>query len=119
MILDGAVRDVGEIQKDGFPLFARGTVTGAGPNESNAGEVNFPIACGRVVVNPGDIIVADEDGIVVIPPAYAEDVLASVEKLIASYAAIQPILLNGEVTGIAAIEQKLRDAGCSFVDGMP
>jgi regulator of RNase E activity RraA len=70
-----------------------------------------------VVVNPGDIIVADEDGIVVVRPSEAEEVLAETARLEASHAAVQPTLLRGEVTNIAKIELALREQGCTFVDG--
>ncbi len=115
IVADGAIRDTSEIQREGLPVYARTITTAMGPLEG-PGEVNVPIACGQVVVNPGDIIVADEDGIVVVPPAEAEEVLAETAKLEASHEAIQEILLRGEVTNIANIEKKLRDAGFEFVN---
>src|SRR6266540_4203089 len=66
-ISDGAVRDPSEIRELGFATFARGVTTVMGPIDG-PGEVNVPIACGGVVVNPGDIIVADEDGVVAVHP---------------------------------------------------
>lgn len=115
LIADGAVRDASEIRQDGLPTFARGVTTVMGPIDG-PGEVNVPIACGGVVVNPGDIIVADEDGIVVIRPSEAEEVLAETARLEASHEAVQPILLRGEVTNIAKIERLLLEQGCTFVD---
>jgi len=115
-VADGAVRDASEIREDGLPTFARGVTTVMGPIDG-PGEVNVPIACGGVVVNPGDIIVADEDGIVVVRPSEAEEVLAETARLETSHAAVQPILLRGEVTNIAKIERALREQGCTFVDG--
>jgi len=116
LVADGAVRDASEIQQDGLATFARGITTVMGPIDG-PGEVNVPIACGGVVVNPGDIVVADEDGIVVIRPSEADEVLAETAKLEASHEAVQPILLRGEVTNIAKIERALREQGCTFVDG--
>jgi regulator of RNase E activity RraA len=115
LIADGAVRDAGEIQRDGLATFARGVTTVMGPIDG-PGEVNVPIACGGVVVHPGDIVIADEDGIVVVRPDEAEEILAATAKLEASHTAVQPVLLRGEVTNIAKIEQALRDQGCAFVD---
>jgi regulator of RNase E activity RraA len=115
LVADGAVRDASEIREDGLPTFARGVTTVMGPIDG-PGEVNVPIACGGVVVNPGDIVVADEDGIVVIRPSEAEEVLAETARLEASHDAVQPILLRGEVTNIAKIERALREQGCTFVD---
>ncbi len=114
LIVDGAVRDVSEIQTDGLPVFARGASAGMGPIDG-PGEVNVPIACGGVVVNPGDIVVADEDGIVVVHPDEAEYVLNAVVELKAKHDAVQPILLRGEVTNIENIEKALRAAGCEFL----
>ncbi|HET8568767.1 MAG TPA: RraA family protein [Candidatus Limnocylindria bacterium] len=79
LIADGAVRDAGEIRRDGLPTFARGITTVMGPIDG-PGEVNVPVACGGVVVEPGDIVVADEDGIVVIRPSDAEEVLAETAR---------------------------------------
>ncbi len=107
-------RDASEIQGDGLPVHARTVTTAMGPLEG-PGEVNVPIACGQVVVNPGDIIVADEDGVVVVPPAEAKEVLAETAKLMASHEAIQQVLLRGEVANIATIEKKLRETGFEFV----
>jgi regulator of RNase E activity RraA len=115
-IIDGVVRDVSEIREDGLPVYTRGVATGGGPHGPDIGEVNFPIAFGGVVVNPGDIVVADEDGIIVIPPAIAEETLEAVKKLAANFAAIQPQLLEGKVTNIANIEKQLRDAGFEWGD---
>jgi len=117
-ISDGAVRDVSEIRDQDFPTFSRGVTTVMGPIDG-PGEVNVPIACGGVVVHPGDIIVADEDGVVVIPPAEAEEILAATAKLIASHDAVQPILLRGEVTNIVNIERTLREQGCTFEEPVP
>jgi regulator of RNase E activity RraA len=115
MVMDGAFRDIADFREMGLPMYSRGVCTLPGPKEG-PGEVNIPIACGGVVVNPGDIIVADEDGIVAIPPAHAEEILAAADKLTAGFAAIQDQLLQGAVTGIDAIEKKLRDGGWEYID---
>lgn len=68
-IIDGFVRDLPGILELDFPVFARGT-TPIGPLHRGPGEINYAIACGGVVVNPGDVVVADETGIVVVPQAH-------------------------------------------------
>lgn len=73
-IIDGAIRDIGALRKMGLPIYAAG-VTPAGPYKDGPGELNVPVACGGVVVHPGDILVGDEDGIVVINPRDAEFLL--------------------------------------------
>ena len=79
MIVDGAIRDLEECKQIGMPIFARGTVCGAG-DKFGPGEVNFPIACGGVVVMPGDIIVGDKDGVIVIPKDDANEVFTAADK---------------------------------------
>jgi len=73
IIIDGPIRDIDEIGKWDFPVYCTGTTPG-GPYKEGPGEVNVPIACGGVSVNPGDVIVADPDGIVVIPRKDAPDI---------------------------------------------
>ena len=73
-VIDGVIRDIGESRANGFPLFARGRSPIPAAKEG-PGEINHPIRCGGVVVNPGDVVVADDEGIVVIPLAKAEDIL--------------------------------------------
>lgn len=74
-VVDGLVRDLPGIQELGdFPVFARGA-TPIGPLHRGPGEINYPICCGGVVVNPGDIIVADQAGIVVVPKGIAAELL--------------------------------------------
>lgn len=82
-IVDGVIRDVAEVREDNFPIFARGIMPKPGIKET-LGTLNQPIDCGGVKVNSGDIIVADEEGIVVIPRAQQDTVyqiaLARMEK---------------------------------------
>ncbi|WP_252312671.1 RraA family protein [Sinobaca sp. H24] len=66
IVIDGAVRDVKEIEELKFPVFASG-INARGGYKSNPGTVNIPISCGGVAVSPGDLIVADENGIAVVP----------------------------------------------------
>ena len=75
-VVDGMVRDIDGIRQIGdIPVFARG-VTPVGPLHRGPGEINFPIAAGGVVVNPGDVVVGDENGVAIIPQEIAAEVLA-------------------------------------------
>jgi 4-hydroxy-4-methyl-2-oxoglutarate aldolase len=85
-VVDGVVRDVAEARANGFPLFARG-ISPIPAGKEGPGEINAAIRCGGVVVNPGDVVVADEEGIVVVPRARAEDVLKKAEAKAAADAA--------------------------------
>jgi RraA family protein len=66
VVVDGAVRDVAEIRERDFPIYARG-VTHRGPYKDGPGEINVPVSVGGMVVNPGDIVVGDQDGLLAIP----------------------------------------------------
>lgn len=77
IVIDGATRDVTDIEALGFPVFTRGT-TSRKPTMSGPGEVNVPVSCGGVCVVPGDIVVADGEGVIVLPLRNLDGVLASV-----------------------------------------
>lgn len=78
-VIDGLARDVAELRELGLPIFCSGTVP-AGPEREGAGDINLPIACGRVNVSPGDLIVGDDDGVVVVPRSKINEVLAAAKK---------------------------------------
>ena len=80
LVIDGAARDFTDIVEAGFPCFARG-VTPAGPHKNFGGEVDGPIACGGIAVNPGDLVVADADGVTILPLARIEDTLVAYRAL--------------------------------------
>ena len=80
IVVDGAIRDVGGLEALGFPAFSR-TVTPGGCDKDGPGEINVPIACGNTAVMPGDIVVGDQDGVVVVPREDAADVLERVRAL--------------------------------------
>ena len=75
IVVDGCVRDLADLEELGVPVFARGTTPAVG-DKDGPGEINVPIACGGVVVMPGDVVVGDRDGVVVIPKESIADVAA-------------------------------------------
>lgn len=77
-VIDGAVRDIEKIKDLGFPVFARG-MSPKGSYKAHPGSINVPISCGGLVVEPGDIVVGDAEGIVVVKPHHAEQVLADAQ----------------------------------------
>ena len=79
-VIDGAVRDAEALCELGLPVFACG-VTPAGPYKHGPGRLDVPVAIGGVVVHPGDIIVADADGVVVVPFETAEATLVAAEEI--------------------------------------
>ena len=72
-IIDGVIRDVAEVREARFPVFARGCIPKPGVKE-RLGELNVPIVCGGVWVSAGDMVIADEEGIAVVPQAQLADV---------------------------------------------
>jgi regulator of RNase E activity RraA len=74
MVIDGAIRDVAEIRERDFPVYARG-VNHRGPYKDGPGEINVPVSIGGMVVNPGDIIVGDQDGLLAFAPSEARAVI--------------------------------------------
>jgi 4-hydroxy-4-methyl-2-oxoglutarate aldolase len=80
-IIDASVRDTPQIRKLQFPVFSRGVAPSTSINHYRVTGVNVPVTCAGVRVNPGDIVTADEDGVVVVPQGQAADVLKKSQEL--------------------------------------
>jgi regulator of RNase E activity RraA len=80
LVVDGAIRDGEAIAALGFPVFSRSVCPG-GCDKDGPGEINVPVACGGVVVMPGDVVIADADGVAVVPHEQAEAVLVALDAL--------------------------------------
>jgi regulator of RNase E activity RraA len=116
-VVDGVIRDLPEIKGLGdFPVFAR-DVTPIGPMHRGPGEINYPIACGGVVVNPGDIIVGDLNGVVVVPREFADDLLRRLEEKEAAESAYNASVASGNFSN-AWVDAILEDSGV-IVNGKP
>lgn len=74
MVVDGAYRDLSQIQEIDFPIFCKGVHPSTGP-KSGPGEIGVPVSCGGVVVHPGDVIVGDEDGVCCVPRSHVDAVI--------------------------------------------
>ena len=81
IVIDGGIRDILELRENKYPIFARYIIPSVG-DKDGPGEINLTISCGGVVVNPGDIIVGDANGVVVVPVELAENVIVDAEKKI-------------------------------------
>lgn len=79
IVIDGPIRDIDAIREMGLPVYATGACPG-GPFKDGPGEVNVPVACGNITVNPGDVIVADPDGICVVPRQEAAAILEKAKE---------------------------------------
>ncbi len=94
IVLDGSVRDLAEIRAGQLPVFARGVVP-KGPHQGKGGSINIPIQCGGVVVNPGDLIVGDDDGVVVVRPDQTYGLLEKCRNRLAKEESTLASLKNG------------------------
>ncbi|AMM95010.1 RraA family protein [Peribacillus simplex] len=74
LVVDGVIRDLEAIKEMNFPVFSKGT-TVASSGKAGVGQTNIPISCGGVTVFPGDIIIGDIDGVVVVPQPMGEEIL--------------------------------------------
>ncbi|MBD5431012.1 RraA family protein [Lactobacillus agrestimuris] len=79
IVIDGPIRDIDNLQTWNLPIYARSTTPG-GPYKEGPGELNVPVSCGNVSVNPGDIILGDSDGVICIPRKDAPDILPKAQE---------------------------------------
>jgi regulator of RNase E activity RraA len=107
-VVDGVIRDLAETRARRFPVFARGVIPIPGGKEG-PGILNGPVRCGGVDVAPGDVVVADEEGIVVVPAARAPDILRAARTRAASDEAVA--LEAWEAAHRERIEEILRRKG--------
>ncbi len=107
-VVDGVIRDLAEAREQGFPVFARGVSPIPGTKDK-LGVLNGPVRCGGVDVIPDDVVVADEEGIVVVPVARLDATLTAAQARAARDAA--GTLESWEAAHRARIEQILRDKG--------
>lgn len=114
LIIDGAVRDAGAIKTMNFPVYAAG-ITPKGPYKDGPGEINVTISCGGVTVNPGDILIGDEDGVVVIAPQDAADVLAKAKATVTKEVGMMDDIVNRKWDR-TWVDKVLRDKGCEYFD---
>lgn len=96
-VTSGGVRDTGELRAMGFPVWTK-HVSAEGTVKDTAGSVNVPVVLDGVVVNPGDIVVADDDGVTVVPAALAARTLAAAQERAAKEAANRVRYAAGEIS---------------------
>jgi 4-hydroxy-4-methyl-2-oxoglutarate aldolase len=118
-VLDAGVRDVAELRALGFPVWAR-AVSPQGTVKASPGSVNVPVVCGGQVVSPGDAVVADDDGVVVVPCERAADVLGAAREREANEATKRLRLAAGELgVDMYGLRPLLAELGVEYVDGNP
>lgn len=115
IIIDGCVRDSYGLCTMDFPVYAKG-ITPNGPYKNGPGEMNFPVSFAGLVINPGDIIVGDSDGLLVIDPNYAEEIAEKAKAISASEKAQLEGILTGKGWERPWVDDKLKEVGFEFVD---
>lgn len=113
-LIDGLVRDTGALKELDFAVFAKGA-SPMGPYKDGPGEINVPVSCGGVIINPGDIIVGDEDGVVVIKAEEAEEVL---KKAKATFVKEDKTFksIEGGTMDRSWVDAKLKEKGVEIID---
>jgi len=110
VVLDAAVRDSEELVELGFPVYSVGTNPN-GPTKFVPGRINWPISCGGIAVNPGDLVVGDADGVVVVEREKAESLLGEAAKKVADERARIADIVAGRNLRPKWLEGSLRAAG--------
>jgi RraA family protein len=108
-VIDGAIRDSAAFRADNFPCFAR-AVCHRGPYKEGPGEVNVPVSIGGLVIHPGDIVIGDDDGVVVVTPSEAKAVVEATRKKAAAEALTLAAIEKGSYDD-AWVDETLRAKG--------
>lgn len=117
MVIDAGVRDTSELRSMGFPVWS-GAVHSQGTVKETPGSVNLPVMCAGQSVAPGDVVVADDDGVVVVSRDQAEVVLAQANARLEKEEVMRTRLEAGELTlDIYGLREKLLGLGVEWVDG--
>jgi 4-hydroxy-4-methyl-2-oxoglutarate aldolase len=119
LIIDAGVRDTAELRRMGFPVWSR-AVHARGTVKATLGSVNVPVVIGGQYVRAGDAIVADDDGIVVVPFASVDAAIAASRKRVLNEEAKRERLADGELgLDIYDMRPRLAEAGLRYVDDLP
>jgi len=116
LIIDAGCRDINDLEKMGFPVWSR-AIYAHGTVKETLGDVNLPISCGDVLVNPGDAIVADNDGVVIVPRFNVADVIEKSQARVDRENMIRIRYADGELgLDMNNMRSRLKEKGLVYVE---